>query len=998
MNVNEGNKKETEGDKSKNVMYKPVEKSNPKAGEDTKHGSKEGQMNEKSSLKGSSKQINGGSNAKKVNKTASQKKDRNKNMFEVLREYDGNKNPENDLQNKVEEIEEEDVFECSGMANIAMDFRIRMWNVRGMSTSDKQNEVAKFINDENLQGCRIIVGWNRDLKFVADLNRHKQITIGKPWMIGGDMNVILNTNEHSAGVSFVSSEMQDFKDCINMIEVEDFCSSGLFFTWTKNLKKARAGDETGVLKLDRVMVNEDFMKKYVQAHVIFNPYLVSDHSQAILIFPNGMKRKKKAFKFANFVADKEYFIPMVEKEWKIKVDGFQMFQLMKKMRNLKIHLRKLSWQNGNLFEKVEKVRENLKNIQRDIDRDPYNKTLRDEEGRYQRNRIERIQDVNGNSFEGQEVANQFVLHFKKILGHRHVVKEIDKCCSLFKNKVNEAEALSLVKDVSLKEIKDALFDIGDNKAPGPDCFSSVFFKKAWNVIVITGRLKKVLRKLVNINQSTFVAGRQIQDNILLTQELLKGYGRKGGPTRVAFKIDIQKAYDTVNESFLETILTYFGLPGKMIQWIMMCVKTTSFTINVNGELCGFFKGERGLRQGDPMSSYLFTLVMECFTLMMEKNVQRNPNFQFHFGCKGMKLTHVCFADDLLVLCHGDVESVTVVRDTIDEFSKCSGLLPNFYKSTIFFRSVKDEIQKEILEILPFEKGKLPMKYLGVHLTTKRLGIKNCKCLVDKVRSSIFNWKNKCLSYAGRLQLIASILESIQVSVDSNDSWGWKNLLKISDEISKHVWYKLGDGMNNSIWYDNWCEKSPLCRIISNRSIYSARLSRDMMITDIVNNGNWNWPSEWMIEYPFLRHIKTPKLNTWKRDWLGYDESHDHLFFNCQFSQAIWKDLKPLMLFKSNSNRWNDIIEELAGKLNNSGIWSIVRRLCLAGAVYAIWRERNNKIFRDEECSWEVTLKMICETVRLRLMGLNVKDSMTVQQVAVRWNVNLKTNGKMSTDY
>ncbi|GKA28870.1 hypothetical protein Tco_0715115 [Tanacetum coccineum] len=75
-----------------------------------------------------------------------------------------------------------------------------------------------------------------------------------------------------------------------------------------------------------------------------------------------------------------------------------------------------------------------------------------------------------------------------------------------------------------------------------------------------------------------------------------------------------------------------------------------------------------------------------------------------------------------------------------------------------------------MKVMSFEKGKLPMKYLGVPLITKRLGIKNCKCLVDKVNNRISNWKNKCLSYAGRLQLIASNLESIQVYWCMLPSW------------------------------------------------------------------------------------------------------------------------------------------------------------------------------------------------------------------------------------
>ncbi|GKC03484.1 RNA-directed DNA polymerase, eukaryota, reverse transcriptase zinc-binding domain protein [Tanacetum coccineum] len=308
----------------------------------------------------------------------------------------------------------------------------------------------------------------------ADLNRHKQITNGKPWVMGGDMNVILNTNEHSTRVSF----------------------------------KAREGNDTWVLKkLDKVMVNEEFIKKFDKAHVIFNPYLVSDHSQAAVVIPNGMKKKKKAFK-----------------------------------------------QNGNLFDKVKEIRNELKNIQKKIDEDPYNKALRDVEvvilkdyvttmedkekllfqkskikwlslgdnnnsffhktlkGRYQRNIIERIQDANGNNFEGQDVAYQFVMHFQKFLGQSCDVKDINDYSSLFYNKISDYEALSMVNDVSTKEIKDALFDISDNKAPGlmdiPLCF-----------------LKRLGRLLVMIF------------------ELLKGYDRKGGPSRAAFKIDIQKAYD-----------------------------------------------------------------------------------------------------------------------------------------------------------------------------------------------------------------------------------------------------------------------------------------------------------------------------------------------------------------------------------------------------------------------------------------------------------------------
>ncbi|GKB48166.1 RNA-directed DNA polymerase, eukaryota, reverse transcriptase zinc-binding domain protein [Tanacetum coccineum] len=324
------------------------------------------------------------------------------------------------------------------------------------------------------------------------------------------------------------------------------------------------------------------------------------------------------------------------------------------------------------------------------------------------------------------VANQFVVHFKNFLGQSYEVKKINECNSLFKNMISDDEALSLVEDVSYKEIKDALFDIVK------EFFNSGKLLKDLNSTVISlilksqNPLKVTYYRPIACCNVVYKCINKIQDNILSTQELLK--------------VMIEKV--VLAELLVRLILK-------------------NFTINVNGENYGFFQGGRSLRKGDPMSLYLFTLVMECLTLMMERNVQRNLTFQFHFGCKSMKIIHVCFADDLLVLCHSDVDSIKAVKDSIDEFGRCSGLLPNFQKSTIFFGNVK-EVQEEIIKNLPSKKGKLPVKYLGVPLITKRLGIKNYKFLVDKDRKGISNWKNKCLSYAGRLQLIASILESIQV--------------------------------------------------------------------------------------------------------------------------------------------------------------------------------------------------------------------------------------------
>ncbi|GJS78396.1 RNA-directed DNA polymerase, eukaryota, reverse transcriptase zinc-binding domain protein [Tanacetum coccineum] len=148
--------------------------------------------------------------------------------------------------------------------------------------------------------------------------------------------------------------------------------------------------------------------------------------------------------------------------------------------------------------------------------------------------------------------------------------------------------------------------------------------------------------------------------------------------------------------------------------------------------------------------------------MMARKVQENPSFKYHVGCKELKLTHICFADDLLVLSHGSISSIKVIKEALNELCKTFGLLPNMSKSTIFFGNMNNIEKQKIIEILPFRIGILPMKYLGVPLITKSLGINECKGLVEKVKAKINDWKNKYRSFAGRLQLIASVLSSMQV--------------------------------------------------------------------------------------------------------------------------------------------------------------------------------------------------------------------------------------------
>ncbi|KAL0444861.1 UNVERIFIED_CONTAM: LINE-1 retrotransposable element O protein [Sesamum latifolium] len=177
--------------------------------------------------------------------------------------------------------------------------------------------------------------------------------------------------------------------------------------------------------------------------------------------------------------------------------------------------------------------------------------------------------------------------------------------------------------------------------------------------IIVQRMRGVLDKLSSPSQNAFVPGRSIGDNILLAQELFHGYNQQHLPPRCALKVDLRKAYDTVEWDFLNSTLTLFGFPAQFISWIEECVTTLSFSVCLNGSPHGYSRGVRGLRQGDPMSPFLFVLVMEVLTLILHQFIDQDGGFSYHWRCSEVQLFQLGFADDLLLLSRADSSSVHI---------------------------------------------------------------------------------------------------------------------------------------------------------------------------------------------------------------------------------------------------------------------------------------------------------------------------------------------------
>ncbi|GJR87107.1 RNA-directed DNA polymerase, eukaryota, reverse transcriptase zinc-binding domain protein [Tanacetum coccineum] len=392
---------------------------------------------------------------------------------------------------------EEDVEEV--IQNLEEEFGVREEITRGMrislgmSTSDKQKEVRNLMNEEKLQlcgiiethvkyskilkigekvfgnwdficngkdnnqGCRIMVGWNPNkLRYMLATHILRErnyggiwelrITNGEPWVIIGDFNVSLKVEKHSNGSSALTNEMNEFLDCTREIEVERILSSGFHFTWTK----------------------------------IFLPYLISDHSPAVLKMPNGMEKRRKVFRFSNFVTDKKEFLPTVKKAWETEIDGHIIYPhdgdiKAKSCKVLQEYYKALNEENSLLMQKakIEWLKDGDRNTKF------FHKIIK---GRMHKGRIMSVCNEKGERYENKKVAEQFVKHFKEFLGKKDLVIEFPADRIVFPNKLSSDEADRMCRGISEVEVKNAMFGIDDSKAPGPDGFTARFYKSAWSII------------------------------------------------------------------------------------------------------------------------------------------------------------------------------------------------------------------------------------------------------------------------------------------------------------------------------------------------------------------------------------------------------------------------------------------------------------------------------------------------------------------------------------
>lgn len=681
-----------------------------------------------------------------------------------------------------------------------------------------------------------------------------------PWILIGDYNVTLSSNEHSRSMDYRSDQrsMRAFQEVLTDCSLVDLVYGGALFTWWNQ----RDGDPIGK-KLDRALVNGDWLRLFPNSHAYFDTGGVSDHARCLIKLTGVQDESRKPFRYFNFLADDEEFIPVIQESWSSTARLYHsrtaLSNFHRKLKLLKPILRALNRSHyGDISNRTKLAFEELCECQNRVLVDPssenfvqvasasdkWNRLARIEEKFYRqkscirwlqagdlntcffhksvqirasRNSIRRLVTEQGEVLTNPaDIKREAVDHFQRFLQTQEQTEEISVASlqELLTFRCTHVASASLVSPVTAQEIYEALLSLPNDKVSGPDGFTKEFYVAAWKIIgqdfitaiqsfflfgflpsginatilslilktenaekmkdfrpiaccnllykviskVLANKLRIIFPDAIESNQSAFITGRLLLENVLLASELVNGYHKSTITQRSAIKFDISKAFVTVKWSFITSVLRAMGLPLQFVQWIRLCISTAAFSVSVNGSLEDFFTSARGIRQGCSLSPYLYVILSNVLSKLLNKTAEAG-GFQYHPQCQGVKLTHLSFADDIVVFTDGTVSSLKGTMGVMKEFAKMSGLHINATKSTIFAAGPDLEPLLEEATTQGISTGTLPIRYLGLPLTTKSLTPLDYEPLIDKVRRQMLSWSNRSLFFAGRLQLINSVVMS-----------------------------------------------------------------------------------------------------------------------------------------------------------------------------------------------------------------------------------------------
>ncbi|CAM8948837.1 unnamed protein product [Rhodiola kirilowii] len=480
--------------------------------------------------------------------------------------------------------------------------------------------------------------------------------------------------------------------------------------------------------------------------------------------------------------------------------------------------------------------------------------------RMQVNRIRRLAASTGEwvTDEG-DILNVVTEYFQSLFSNNSDTAGFrwEEELSVVPMKLQEDDVIFLSTPFQPGEVRTALFQMNPAKAPGLDGFGPIFYQKNWelvgedltsqcldilngdgevdhlnktlitlipkckdpvgvanfrpislcNVIIkivtkcLANRLKQVLHKVIAETQSAFVPGRLITDNILMAHEIFHYMKTRTGMSNIfgALKLDMSKAYDRVDWVFLEQMQLRLGFPHSWVQKVMKCVTTVTYYIRVNDTVSRGVVPERGIRQGDPLSPYLFVICMEWLACVLAKGKVDGRVVGVKICRDAPNVSHLFFADDCVLFFKATFQHLRFVKQCLQRFELLSGQQLNYEKSEMFFGKNVEATYAELLcNYLGVKRGQILSKYLGMPILFNKNKSAVFRELEEKSWKRVHGWKEQWLSSAGKEILLKSILQALPVFVMS--------CFRLPSEVCKKLasilftyWWGKGDGRKHICW-------------------------------------------------------------------------------------------------------------------------------------------------------------------------------------------------------
>jgi hypothetical protein len=265
-------------------------------------------------------------------------------------------------------------------------------------------------------------------------------------------------------------------------------------------------------------------------------------------------------------------------------------------------------------------------------------------------------------------------------------------------------------------------------------------------------------KLISKCQSAFLPRRQILDGVLILNEIIDLATRRKD-SYLFFKVDFEKAYDTVSWRFLDRMMEKMDFSDGWLKWMRACIFNSSMSVLVNGSPTEDFKVGRGLRQGDPLSPFLFLIAAEGLAGLMRRAVLLRKFKGYHVS-DNMQFQMLQFADDTILMGEGTRENLWAIKTLLRSFELVSGLKINFIKSKLYGVNIAPSFLAAGSAFLSCQSESIPFKFLGIQVGANPRRRATWKPVVENMEKRMSTWSSRHLSYGGRVTLINSVLSSL----------------------------------------------------------------------------------------------------------------------------------------------------------------------------------------------------------------------------------------------